>query len=128
MISDCIYCDHLDEDYGRCWNTESEKFGEYVLRDMECCGYFSPHLLSSKVFMIADHYGLEGQKLKLIEEMAELTQAILKRNDENVIEEMADVKFLLMQLEYLIGCTGKVEGIMRQKADRQIERIRKEEA
>ena len=50
----------------------------------------------------AEHYGFEHQKLKLIEEMAELTQALLKGNIESIVEEMADVEILLDQIRYLI--------------------------
>lgn len=44
-----------------------------------------------------DKYGLKNQKLKLIEEMSELIQAILK--DGNVAEELADVQIMLDQLK-----------------------------
>ena len=44
-------------------------------------------------------FGEQNQHLKLIEEMAELTQAILKRT--NVAEEIADVQILLDQLKLL---------------------------
>jgi NTP pyrophosphatase (non-canonical NTP hydrolase) len=55
-----------------------------------------------------DHFGVENQLLKLVEEMAELTQAIIKRRlnpDEpkhlnNMLEEVADVNILLFQITY----------------------------
>ena len=55
-----------------------------------------------------DHFGVENQLLKLVEEMAELTQAIIKRklnSDEpkylnNMLEEVADVNILLFQITY----------------------------
>lgn len=50
---------------------------------------------------IADYYGLEGQELKLIEEMAELTQAIIKGKHDHVSEEIADVEIMLEQVKYL---------------------------
>jgi len=53
-----------------------------------------------------DKWGLEKQELILIEEMAELTQALIKnrRNDTNavhanLVEEIADVEIMLMQLK-----------------------------
>lgn len=53
-----------------------------------------------------EHLGVENQLLKLVEEMAELTQAIIKRrlypNDpkyfDNLIEEFVDVNLVMMQL------------------------------
>ena len=55
-----------------------------------------------------DHFGVENQLLKLVEEMAELTQAIIKRKlnpDEpkhfnNLLEELADVNLVMNQLTY----------------------------
>ena len=83
---------------------------------------------------IANHYGLRTQSLKLIEEMAELTQSLSKllinpydeSTDENVDEEIADVNIMLKQLMYLCGSRQDVYKIMRHKIDRQIERIRNE--
>lgn len=45
------------------------------------------------------HFGPEEQKKKLIEEMAELMQALLK--DTNVAEEIADVQIVLDQIKLL---------------------------
>ena len=55
-----------------------------------------------------DHFGVENQLLKLVEEMAELTQAIIKRKlnpDEpkhfnNLIEEMVDVNNVWEQVAH----------------------------
>lgn len=46
-----------------------------------------------------DHFGNQAQHLKLIEEMAELTQAILKGT--NIAEEIADVQIVLDQIKLL---------------------------
>lgn len=58
---------------------------------------------------IADILGYEEQSMQLIEEMAELTQAINKYRryeyDEmrcNIIEEIADVSIVLEQVAYLL--------------------------
>lgn len=42
-------------------------------------------------------------RLKLIEEMAELTQALLKDDSDNIIEESADVYIVLNQLATTIN-------------------------
>ena len=83
---------------------------------------------------IADHYGLRAQSLKLIEEMAELTQSLSKLLidpygegiDENVEEEIADVNIMLKQLIYLCGIGDEVNEIMHQKIARQLERMKNE--
>ena len=48
------------------------------------------------------HFGLKHQEDKLIEEMSELTQALIKNRqfrDSNVAEEIADVQIVLNQLK-----------------------------
>lgn len=59
---------------------------------------------------IADKLGYEEQSMQLIEEMAELTQAISKyrRYDDNedllnLIEELCDVNIVLEQVIYLLS-------------------------
>lgn len=63
-----------------------------------------------------DTYGSDAQMLMAIEEMSELTKAICKyfrsndsRATESVIEEMADVKIMLAQLEIMFGSPAAVE-------------------
>ena len=58
---------------------------------------------------IADHYGLSHQTAKLIEELAELIQALAKdefaesdKGMEHVVEEIADVEIMLEQIKYLL--------------------------
>ena len=65
---------------------------------------------------IADKLGYEEQSMQLIEEMAELTQAINKyrryNNTEellNLIEELCDVKKVLEQVIYLISKKSKMK-------------------
>lgn len=59
--------------------------------------------------VIADEYGYENQSMQLIEEMAELTQAINKyrrygtyEKKCQIIEEIADVSIMLEQVSYLL--------------------------
>lgn len=73
--------------------------------------------------MIFSHYGEKPQKLKLIEEMAELTQAILKGDVKHMAEEMADVQILLDQLRMGMGLNTVIENFMDMKLARQIARI-----
>lgn len=50
---------------------------------------------------ILKHYGEEHQIYKLIEEMAELTVALLKQDVNNIHEELADVEIMLGQLRLM---------------------------
>lgn len=91
-------------------------------------------------FMIARRYGSESRMGLLIEEMAELTQAISKyfrirterilpkdemnAVNQNLIEEMADVKLVLDQVIFLLGCDEEVLEVMKNKINRTIERMK----
>lgn len=86
---------------------------------------------------IAYHYGLDAQEQQLIEEMAELTQAICKRKRvkanvdaektktvmDNYIEELADVSLVLWQVISLLGVENLVNAMIDYKTKRTIERI-----
>lgn len=82
---------------------------------------------------IANHYGFSNQLQMLVEEMAELTQAICKykrfenakeRVDifENLIEEVADVEIVLSQIKMLVG-EKAVNKKVEEKIARQLKRI-----
>ncbi|MDY2734516.1 hypothetical protein [Intestinibacter sp.] len=98
-----------------------------------------PEKLLDKAHRIADHYGEVAQVDMLIEEMSELTKALLKnrrarhgqtdtpvRATVNAIEEeVADVLIMLNQIIYL-GDFEDLEDIIEEKLDRQLERIEAE--
>lgn len=82
------------------------------------------------LYKIADTQGYEEQSMQLIEEMAELTQAINKhrryRTNEtlgNLIEEIADVSIVLEQVNYLVGYDIAFDGLVKQKIERTKKRI-----
>lgn len=77
--------------------------------------------MDDKLRTIADHYGLNHQKIKLIEEMAELTQAIIKGDDAHIAEEMCDVELMMEQVRYLGGYHP--EAFRPFKINRQLQRI-----
>ena len=76
------------------------------------------------------HYGVIHQKSKTIEELAELIVALQKdllegkeKHSRAVLEEIADVKMMLMQMLCDEDDEEFVEKIMRQKLERQLKRI-----
>ncbi|WP_242877619.1 MazG nucleotide pyrophosphohydrolase domain-containing protein [Eisenbergiella tayi] len=95
--------------------------------------------MEEKIKIIAERYGYEPQSRQLIEEMAELTQAINKlwrkqnfgesskeiaEAHDNLQEEMADVLIMIWQLKVLLGIgEGELQNIINTKLDRQLERI-----
>ena len=75
-----------------------------------------------------DTFGEESQKLMMIEEMAELTQAISKDFrglGHNVEEEIADVEIMLEQMKLMYDNT-KIEVIKMVKIERLREKVEDE--
>jgi len=101
--------------------------------------------MDNRIIKIAEEYGHKPQLQMLIEEMAELTKAICKFNRvddrakrepvqaaecteviENLIDEMADVQIMILQLQHFINLSDEsFKERMNKKLDRQIERINK---
>ena len=71
-------------------------------------------------------WGKEAQTDMMIEEMAELTKAILNERrgrDHNIAEEMADVRIMLAQMEIIFQNAGEVEQRFREKIARLDQRL-----
>ena len=80
---------------------------------------------------IADNYGVYNQVLIAMEEMSELTKELCKyrrfqKNIPQIAEEIADVKIMLQQLEYLFGVENLVDAQIDEKLNRQLERMKEE--
>lgn len=98
----------------------------------------------------ATRYGYDAQSRQLIEEMAELTQALnkfwrkqlqcgkIKRiidvpigtpEELDIIEEIADVEICITQIKYLLGIKeDSINRVKKNKVARELERIRESEA
>lgn len=99
-----------------------------------------PEVLTDKIFTIADYYEIDNRIDMLIEEMSELTKALLKNRRarageidtpvghtvQDIEEEIADVEIMLQQIVYLGDFEEGVTGFMETKLDRQLKRISKE--
>lgn len=100
--------------------------------------------MDKRLIRIAKHYGYEAQSRQLIEEMAELTQALNKlwryenarfngdvyKLKHDIIEEIADVEICLEYVKYLLGrddssreIEADVENVKQFKVERELERI-----
>ena len=84
-----------------------------------------------KTVAILEHYGSENQKLKTLEELAELQEAILhdinKGKPFGILEELADVYIMLSQLQliYVID-PDDLNAAIEFKQDRQLSRMQAE--
>lgn len=87
---------------------------------------------------VAEHYGYEAQSNQLIEECAELIQAVNKYRRatkrihskevdialDNLVEEITDVEIMLEQIKHLLQIPeGDIDAIKRYKVKRIMERI-----
>lgn len=83
---------------------------------------------------IANHYGFRHQGRKLAEECSELSVAMLKYLDGEagrsaVIEEMADVRIMSGQMQYLMRIDrAELQKAMEAKVERQIRRMKSTKA
>lgn len=81
---------------------------------------------------ILEHYGVQHQKIKLIEEMSELIQAIAKSPEnmitDNMVSEIADVQIVLAQICGALSLTQKsyLDDITAYKIRRQLTRMESE--
>lgn len=94
--------------------------------------------MQSEIEYIADHYGINNQLLKLVEEMSEVSKEIMKlltaKEDEEIHdiyrntlpEELADLNLVYKQVVYLMDCRARVNAVQRYKVTRQLQRIDKE--
>lgn len=87
----------------------------------------------AKCKLILEHYGIESQRRILVEECAELIQAISKveRNGSttetirNLFAEIADVEIMLEQVKHFYSEYG-TERLIDYKLDRQLKRMESE--
>lgn len=96
---------------------------DYLLRGTE------KNPKEEKLRAIIAHYGEEEQKLKAIEELTELQEALIKDSIKGgfeyaIAEEIADVYVMLAQLKIIYGFSeDKIEEIKDYKITRTIERM-----
>lgn len=82
--------------------------------------------------IIADHYGKNHQLLKFAEECGELQTAIIRfildpneKTYKNLVEEIADIKNMDQQIEYLLEIEDDVDRVQAKKILRQFTRMGK---
>lgn len=99
-------------------------------------------MLKENIQKIANFYGIDEQSQQCVEEMAELMQALSKyrrsrghgqpagkTEDEcraDIITELADVKIMIYQIEYLLNGRDEIRKEIRRKVEREIRRMKKQ--
>ena len=74
-------------------------------------------------------YGEKAQMIIAMEEMAELTKELSKflrgaHNEDDIAEEIADVRIMLDQMEILFDCRKQVELMESEKLERLLKRMK----
>lgn len=81
--------------------------------------------IKEKISAIYDHFGQSAQLEKLIEEANEVKEAVEENDREHIIEEIADLRVVLVQLQNHFGITEKeINCVRKSKIDRTISRIK----
>jgi NTP pyrophosphatase (non-canonical NTP hydrolase) len=81
--------------------------------------------MDKNIEYILNFYGHQKQKIKVIEELAELTKAICKNDIENINEELADVEIMLQQLKIIFDIDqNKIEKLKQDKIERTLNKIK----
>jgi NTP pyrophosphatase (non-canonical NTP hydrolase) len=107
---------------------EMKKVGLVFIREL---GYAQMQHSDAIVYTALEHYGVQHQIVKCMEECGELIQALARNMcgehyAENVAEELADVEIMLMQMRIAFG-RHKVDRIKAQKLARLKMRMEEEE-
>jgi predicted house-cleaning noncanonical NTP pyrophosphatase (MazG superfamily) len=80
-----------------------------------------------KQLSIIEHYGVEAQYKKLVEELDELKEAIVEKHSEaHIIEEMADVLNVMQGIIAKCEYEKDIKDMQEFKLERQIQRIYRE--
>lgn len=100
--------------------------------------------MKDKLLEIINHYGIDKQLKYIHSEYFELDETIIQKEypaiakghknkqldileNKHIAEELADVIVMLKQFQYYYGISDEeVEKIMKEKVDRQLERIKNE--
>jgi hypothetical protein len=89
--------------------------------------------ITSSCTKIMQHHRVQAQKLKLVEELAELIQAVLKSPEslitDDMVEKIADVEIMLTQIESVMSCDQRQlqHDMTCYKLRRQLDRIEDED-
>ena len=85
--------------------------------------------MENKLLTIFNTYGKSHQVSKLLEEVGEFIETVMNEDKENMVQEMADCMVMLKQFQYYYGITDEeIIKVMKEKIDRQLERIENEKS
>ena len=100
---------------------------------LDCLQKEENTMIEKDLETICQHYGIRKQLKKLSEEVFELQEAVIDNewdvdgNTDHIAEELADVMVLWEQIRLHYGVPIQViQGIMKEKVERQLKRIKEE--
>ena len=81
--------------------------------------------MENKLLTIFNTYGKSHQVSKLLEEVGEFIETVINEDKENMVQEMADCMVMLKQFQYYYEINDdEIIKVMKEKIDRQLERIK----
>lgn len=85
--------------------------------------------MNDNLLTIFNAYGKSHQVSKLLEEVGEFIETVINEDKENMVQEIADCTVMLKQFQYYYGITDEeIIKVMKEKIDRQLERIENEKS
>lgn len=141
--------ENVPENIAKYGNDCRKIYANHYVDDKAHC--IEDYINTDKIHKIAMEYGYEPQSRQLIEECAELIQALnkdwrlnqkadeswaavmneeLNKSHNHVLTELADVSIMISQIAYLRGmeAEGELDAEIMRKLDRQMERIARKKA
>ena len=76
-----------------------------------------------KTKLIGEYFGKRQRIIKLEEEFLEVIDAYLRKTDDDLVEELVDLKVVADSLINMLGQNKRAEKIYKNKVDRTIRRI-----
>lgn len=133
-LNDIGGCDAEKNTYAAGWDDAISNAIE-LLQDEPTILSSPNNINKNEMLQIIDHYGAQAQENIAIEEMAELTKALLKLRrctglNESadctaaIVEEISDVMTTVQELILIYNCENEVLQIQTEKLNRQIERMK----
>ena len=105
----------FSETYGSVCDNESFAKDRKRLKEFDHYDY--------KTQLIGEYFGKRQRVIKLEEEFLEVIDAYLRKTDDDLVEELVDLKVVADSLINMLGQNKRAEKIYKNKVDRTIRRI-----
>jgi len=105
----------FDKKFGEVYDVEQLIESRNKLKEFDDYDY--------KTKLIGEYFGKRQRIIKLEEEFLEVIDAYLRKTDDDLVEELVDLKVVADSLINMLGQNKRAEKIYKNKVDRTIRRI-----